>query len=71
MGEPAIHGVLSDFLHLPRLTDGRIDYTHSSAAPVLICFVNYRDRFLLLKRSEKVSAYRGLWSVVAGFIDDE
>ena len=49
----------------------RIDYTNSKIAPVLICFVKYKDKFLLLKRSDKVLAYKNLWSVLAGFIDDE
>ncbi len=71
MKEPSIPSVLNDFLHLPHLSDGRIDYTHSSAAPILICFVFYTDKLLLLQRSQEVHAYRGLWSVVAGFIDDE
>ena len=49
----------------------RIDYTNSEIAPVLVCFVKYQDKFLLMKRSDKVLAYKNLWSSLAGFIDDE
>jgi len=49
----------------------RVDYTNSKIAPVLICFIKHKDKFLLLKRSDKVLAYKNLWSVLAGFIDDE
>lgn len=49
----------------------KIDYTNKKVAPVLICFVRYNNKFLLLKRSDKVLAYKNLWSSLAGFIDDE
>lgn len=49
----------------------RKDFTNSKTAPVLICFVKYKDKFLLLKRSDKVLAYKNLWSNLAGFLDDE
>lgn len=57
-------------LHLPKFDDGRIDYTKAPKAPVLICFVSYNNKILLLKRSNKVLVYRGMWSTVAGFIDE-
>ncbi len=47
------------------------DYTHSKTAPVLVCFIRHRDKFLLLKRSDKVLGYKNLWSSLAAFIDDE
>ncbi len=47
------------------------DFTNAKVAPVLICFVCYKDKFLILKRSDKVLAYKNLWSTLAGFIDDE
>ncbi|OHA89627.1 MAG: hypothetical protein A2741_02820 [Candidatus Zambryskibacteria bacterium RIFCSPHIGHO2_01_FULL_43_27] len=47
------------------------DYTHARSAPVIVIFVKYRDKFLLVKRSEKVLTYQGLWSCLAGFVDDE
>lgn len=55
---------------LPRFPDGRIDYTDSEEAPVLTCFVEYDEKILLLKRSDKVGTYRGMWNSVSGYIDD-
>lgn len=49
----------------------RINYSESKRAPVVVCFVKYADTFLLLKRSDKVLAYKNLWSSLAGFLDDE
>lgn len=56
---------------LPRFPDGRIDYSTSNSAPVIIIFVKVGEEFLLLRRSEKVSNYQGKWSASAGFLDDE
>lgn len=47
------------------------DYTHARSAPVIVIFVKYRDKFLLVKRSQKMLTYQGLWSCLAGFVDDE
>ncbi len=47
------------------------DYTHARSAPVIAIFVKYRDRWLLVKRSDKHLTYQGLWSCLAGFVDDE
>ncbi len=47
------------------------DYTHARSAPVIVMFVKYRDKFLLVKRSEKMLTYQGLWSCLAGFVDDD
>lgn len=55
---------------LPKFPDGRIDYSHSITAPVVIVFVKHKDKILLLKRSKKVAAYQGKWSVVAGYLDE-
>lgn len=67
--EPSLEEIFHEFSHLPRFDDGRINYSSSDKAPVLICFIQCNNSILLLKRSEKVCAYRGLWSTVAGFID--
>ncbi len=53
--------------NLPKFSDGRIDYSHSQTALVVCIFV--KDRVLLLKRSDKVSSYKGLWNAVTGFLD--
>ena len=56
---------------LPRFPDGRINYTKSNTAPVIIIFVKVGEEFLLLRRSKKVLAYQGKWSGRAGFLDDQ
>jgi len=55
---------------LPKFPDGRIDYSNSDIAPVITVFIKYQDKILLLKRSNKVRAYRGKWNTVAGYLDD-
>ncbi|MBO8183616.1 MAG: NUDIX domain-containing protein [Archaeoglobus sp.] len=55
---------------LPKFPDGRIDYSKSDIAPVITVFVKYRDKILLLKRSDKVSTYKGKWNTVAGYLDE-
>ncbi len=55
---------------LPKLPDGRIDYTDSDTAPVVLVFVKCGDRFLLLKRGDKVGVYKGRWNVVGGYLDE-
>lgn len=55
---------------LPRFPDGRIDYSESESAPVLTCFVKYKDKILLLKRSRNVSNYQGKWNAISGYIDE-
>jgi 8-oxo-dGTP diphosphatase len=46
------------------------DYTNEKRAPVLICFVRHGGKYLLLKRSDRVLAYKNKWSIVAGFLDE-
>ncbi len=59
------------FQDLPKFSDGRIDYSNSNEAPVLTCFVKYGNKLLLLKRSDKVRVYQGLWNSVAGYLDEK
>lgn len=47
------------------------DYTKARSAPVLVIYVKFKDKILLVKRSDKVLTYKGLWSCLAGFVDDE
>jgi len=63
--------ILDEFKNLPRFSDGRINYSNSKKAAVMMCFVKFKDEILILKRSNKVSAYQGKWNGVGGFIDDE
>ncbi len=55
---------------LPHFPDGRIDYTHAKLAPVITVFVCFEGQILLLKRSDKVGAYKNKWNAVAGFLDE-
>ena len=63
--------VLKEFQNLPRFPDGRINYSTSNKAPVINCFVKYKDKILILKRSNKVRAYKGKWNSVGGYIDED
>lgn len=56
--------------NLPCFEDGRIDYTKAIFAPVVIVFIQYNDKILLLRRSDKVLEYKNKWSTVAGFLDE-
>lgn len=40
-------------------------------APVVTCFLRHRGRVLLLRRSQKVSSYRGQWGGVAGYVEGD
>ncbi|RLI76564.1 hypothetical protein DRP05_12680 [Archaeoglobales archaeon] len=55
---------------LPKLPDGRIDYSNSDIAPVITVFVKHGDEILILKRSDKVRTYKGKWNTVAGYLDE-
>lgn len=50
---------------------GQIDYTDVRYAPVVNCVVQYKDKILLVRRSEKVKFYPGYWNGISGFLDDE
>ena len=55
---------------LPSFPDGRIDYTNAKICPVVTVFIKHKDEILLLKRSDKVTAYKGKWATVGGYIDE-
>jgi len=55
---------------LPKFKDGRINFANSDIAPVITVFIKYKDRILLLKRSEKVLTYKGKWNSVTGYLDE-
>ena len=55
---------------LPKFQDGRIDYSNSDIAPVIVVFIEYKDKILLLKRSDKVRTYQGKWNAIAGYLDE-
>jgi hypothetical protein len=43
---------------LPKFPDGRIDYHGSKENFVFNIWIQYKDQVLLLKRSDKVGAYK-------------
>jgi len=55
---------------LPKFPDGRIDYTNSETSLVLTVFIKYKDKILILKRSNRVGTYQGKWNTVTGYLDD-
>ncbi len=63
--------VIKEFRNLPKFPDGRIDYSFSKKAPVINCFVKYKNKILILKRSDKVRSYKGKWNSVGGYIDED
>jgi 8-oxo-dGTP diphosphatase len=38
---------------------------------VVSCLLEYQGKILLLKRSTKVSTYKGMWGAVAGYIEPD
>lgn len=65
-----VEKLLKRYNNLPRFSDGRIDYSKSKSAPVLTCFITFKGKILLLKRSNSVSTYKCKWNTVAGYIDE-
>ncbi len=37
---------------------------------IVTCFLEYRDKILILKRSNSVSTYQGKWAGISGYIDN-
>ena len=69
--EEKILKIIEEFYKkLPKFKDGRIDYSNSDTAPVVTVFIKYKDKILLLKRSDKVRTYQGKWNTVAGYLDE-
>ncbi|MFH1209662.1 MAG: NUDIX domain-containing protein [archaeon] len=66
-----VGNLILEFKKLPRFKDGRINYSNSNRAPTINCFVKYKNKILLLKRSSKVKNYKEKWSSVAGYIDED
>ncbi|MES2215878.1 MAG: NUDIX domain-containing protein [Patescibacteria group bacterium] len=50
---------------------GQVDFTHIRWAPVINCILQYRNKILLIQRSEKMRLYPGYWNGVSGFLDDD
>jgi len=71
MDEQKIFETIKEFAKkLPKFSDGRINYSSSDIAPVITVFVKYKNKILLLKRSNKVRVYQNKWNTVAGYLDE-
>ena len=69
--EKKIIEMISEFAKkLPKFPDGRINYTNSDTSLVLTVFIKYKDKILILKRSNKVGIYQGKWNTVTGYLDE-
>ena len=55
---------------LPKFPDGRIDYTNSDTSLVITVFITYKEKILILKRSDKVGVYQEKWNTVTGYLDE-
>lgn len=56
-------------LKLDTFEDGRINYTNSNEAVVILIIIKVKEEFLVLKRGEGVD-YPNLWSTVGGYVDE-
>lgn len=50
--------------------DGRVDYTNSPIAPIVMCTIVHGEKMLLVKRGHGLADANGYWSTVNGFIDE-
>lgn len=50
---------------------GQTDYTNARWAPVMNCVLKYKDRILVVHRSEELHFYPGYWNGISGFLDDQ
>lgn len=50
---------------------GQTDYTHTHWAPVINCVLKYKDKILVVQRSEKLNFYPGYWNGISGFLNDQ
>lgn len=50
---------------------GQTDYTHIRYAPVINCVVRFGKKILLIRRSDTLHFYPGVWNGVSGFLDDD
>jgi len=71
MKEQKIFETIKEFSKkLPKFPDGRIDYSKSDIAPVITVFVKFKNKILILKRSDKIRVYPNKWNAVAGYLDE-
>jgi len=67
----SVQEIIKEFAKkLPKFPDGRIDYSHADTAPVLNVVLKWKDKILILKRSDKVKNYKRKWNTLGGYLDD-
>ena len=49
----------------------QVDFTNARYAPVINSVVQFKDKVLIVKRSEKLNFFPGYWNGVSGFLDDK
>ncbi len=54
-----------------KLKLGQVDFTHARFAPVINCVLRYKGKLLVVKRSESLNFYPGVWNGISGFLDDK
>lgn len=54
-----------------QLKPGQIDYSKARWAPVINCVLKYKNKLLVVQRSQELFFYPGYWNGVSGFLDDQ
>jgi isopentenyldiphosphate isomerase len=54
-----------------KLKPGQVDYTNIRYAPVINCVLKYKNKFLVVQRSQELNFYPGYWNGISGFLDDK
>jgi isopentenyldiphosphate isomerase len=71
---PTLESALQDYSQtLPRkIINGKsvFDFDRSPSILFVACVITCQDKVLILKRSSKVSTYKGKWNVIAGYYDE-
>lgn len=50
---------------------GQIDFSGVRWAPVINCVLKYKNKILVVQRSEKLNFYPSYWNGISGFLDDK
>lgn len=50
---------------------GQIDYTNARWVPVVNCVLKYKNKLLVVQRSEELNFYPCYWNGISGFLDDQ
>jgi 8-oxo-dGTP pyrophosphatase MutT (NUDIX family) len=50
---------------------GQTDYTNIRYAPVISCYLQYKNKILVVQRSAGMRIYPNYWNGIGGFLDDQ